>query len=78
MKAISELAKDALELPSSQRLALARILLDLAEEDREFDPLAEAAWEEEICRRIRAVEAGRASTRSLDEVFADLDRRFPT
>lgn len=77
MKAIPELAKDALELPSSQRLALARILLDLAEEDREFDPLAEAAWEEEICRRMRAVEAGGVRTKSFDEVFADLDRRFP-
>lgn len=77
MKAISELAKDALALPSRQRITLARILLDLADSDQELDPSAETAWEEEICRRIRAVEAGQATTRSLDQVFADLDRRFP-
>jgi len=78
MKAISELAKDALELPSNQRLMLARILLDLAESDQEFVPSAEAAWEDEICRRMRAVEAGEARTKSFNEVFAELDHRFPS
>jgi hypothetical protein len=33
MKAISEVAKDAMELPPVQRLTLARILLDLSQED---------------------------------------------
>ena len=78
MKAISELARDALELPSNQRITLARILLDLSEEDQEFSPEVDRAWEEEICRRMRAVEAGTARSRSFDEVFADLDRRFPS
>jgi hypothetical protein len=77
MKGISELAKDALELPSSQRIMLARILLELADDEQGFDPAAEAAWEEEICRRMRAVEAGAVRTKSFDEVFADLDHRFP-
>ncbi|MBM3884166.1 MAG: addiction module protein [Verrucomicrobia bacterium] len=78
MKAISELAKDALELPSNQRITLARILLDLSEPDQEFSPEADSAWEEEICRRLKLVEAGTARTRSLEAVFADLDRRFPS
>ncbi|MBI3852535.1 MAG: addiction module protein [Verrucomicrobia bacterium] len=78
MKAISELAKDALELPSDQRIVLARILLELSEDDQEFSPQAEAAWEDEICRRMKAVETGAATTRSLEDVFADLDRRFPS
>ena len=77
MKAISELAKDALELPSNQRLMLARILLDLAEDDQEFSPQVESAWEDEICRRMKAVESGAVTARSLVAVFADLDRRFP-
>jgi Putative addiction module component len=76
MKAISELAKDALELPPVQRLTLARILLDLTEEDGDFSPQVEAAWEEEIGRRMKAVRAGTARSRSFDQVFADLDRRF--
>ena len=78
MKAISELAKDALELPSNQRMTLARILLELSDNDQEFSPEVGAAWEDEICRRMKAVETGAATTRSLEAVFADLDRRFPS
>jgi hypothetical protein len=78
VKAISELAKDALELPSNQRMTLARILLELSEGDQEFSPQVEAAWEDEICRRMKAVERGGATVRSLEDVLADLDRRFPS
>jgi putative addiction module component (TIGR02574 family) len=77
MKAISELAKDALELPPVQRLTLARILLDLSDESQDFSPEVEAAWEKEICRRMEEVKAGRARSDSFDKVFARLDRRFP-
>jgi putative addiction module component (TIGR02574 family) len=77
MKPISELAKDALELPPVQRITLARILLDLSEENRDFSPEVEAAWEKEICRRMEEVKSGRARSDGFDEVFARLDRRFP-
>jgi putative addiction module component (TIGR02574 family) len=77
VKVISELAKDALELPPPQRLTLARILLDLSDEDRGFSPDAEAAWEEEICRRMDEVKAGRGRSSGFDAVFGRLDRRFP-
>ena len=75
MKLLSEIAKDALELPPGQRLTLARILLDLSEPNQDFSPEAEAGWEEEISRRIDAVKAGHAQSKSFDQVFADLDRR---
>lgn len=78
MKAILDLAKDALELPADQRLTLARILLDLAEAEPDSSPAFDAEWEDEICQRMKAVESGAAKTRSLVEVFADLDRRFPS
>lgn len=78
MKLLAEIAKDALELPPVQRLTLARILLDLSEDNQDFSPDAEAAWEEEICRRMEAVKAGTASSRTFDEVFTDLDRRHPS
>jgi hypothetical protein len=78
VKVLSELAKDALELPPTQRLTLARILLELTEEDVDYFPQVEAAWDEEICRRMKAVRAGAARARSFDQVFADLDHRFPT
>lgn len=76
MKAISELAKDALELPPVQRLTPARILLDLSDKSEDFSPDIEAAWETEICRRMDEVKAGRARSGGFDEVFARLDRRF--
>ena len=78
MKVLLELAKDALELPPVQRLTLARILLDLTEEDGDYSPQVEAAWDEEICRRMKAVRTGTARSRDFEQVFADLDRRFPT
>jgi len=76
MKAISEVAKDALELPPVQRLALARILLDLSDEGQNFSPEVETAWEKEICRRMEEVKTGHARSAHFDEVFARLDRRF--
>ena len=78
MKAIAELAKDALELPPVQRLTLARILLDLSDGNQDFSPDVETAWETEIGRRMEEVKAGRARFNGFDEVFARLDQRFPS
>jgi hypothetical protein len=78
MKALSEVAKDAMQLPPKQRRTLARILLELSVEDNDFSPEVESVLEEEISRRMEAVKVGAASTRSYEEVFADLDRRFPS
>ncbi len=78
MKAISELAKDALELPLSQRLILARILLDLSEEDQNTSTEVETAWDEEIGRRLEEVRAGTCQSSSFDDVFARLEQRFPS
>ncbi len=78
MKAIAEIAKDCLELPPSQRLKLARILLDVSESDLDYSPGVEAAWEEEIGARFDAVKDGTARAISVAEVFTDLDRRFPS
>jgi hypothetical protein len=76
MKALTELTKDALELAPPQRFALARILLELSEEDQDYSAEVELAWDQEIARRMQAVREGKVSSRSLDEVLADLDRRF--
>jgi len=55
MKAIAELAKDALELPRVQRLTLARILLDLSEEDRDFSPDATVTFGATASRSIPSI-----------------------
>lgn len=78
MKAIAEFAKEAMELPPVQRLTLARLLIESSEGNRDFSPEAEAAWDAEIGRRVEAVKAGAAQSRTASEVFADLDRRFPS
>ena len=78
MKAIADIARDCLELPASQRLKLARILLDVSESDLDFSPEVEAAWDEEIAARLEAVKNGTAQSRPLGEVFAELDQRFPS
>jgi Putative addiction module component len=76
MKVLSDIAKEALDLPPAQRRVLARVLLDLSEDEQDFSPDVEAAWEEEICRRMKSVTTGAARARSFDAAFADLDRRF--
>ena len=78
MKAIAEIAKECLDLSSSQRMKLARFLLDVSDTDEEASPGADAAWEEEIGARFDAVKDGTARAISVAEVFTDLDRRFPS
>jgi len=78
MKMLSDITKDALELPPAQRLILARILLDLSESDQDFSPEVEAAWEQEIGRRLETVKAGKAQSKGFDRVFTELDGRFPS
>lgn len=75
-KVFSEVARDALELAPAQRRTLARILLETSDEGEAHSPEVEAEWEDEIVRRLRAVEQGTVSSRNAGDVFADLDRRF--
>ena len=77
MKLMSEITKDCLELPSAQRLKLARILMDVSEPDQNFSPDVESAWEEEITARLLAVQTGTARSQPAAEVFARLDQLYP-
>ena len=75
-KVLSEITRDAMELPPAQRRTLARILIEVSEEDHDYLPEVDAIWEDEIVRRLHAVEKGSARSRHASDVFADLDRRF--
>lgn len=75
-KVLSEVTRDALALSPAQRRTLARILLELSEDALDFSPGLETAWDDEIVRRLQAVKAGTAQARSVEDVFAELDRRF--
>jgi len=75
-KALSEITKEALDLSASQRLTLARILIELSDENDDFSPSVDEKWDLEISRRLNLVRAGEALSRPFDEVMADVDRRF--
>lgn len=60
-----ELLAEALQLSDEERAALAGELIQSL--DAEVDPDAEAAWAEEIRRRVDLIQAGRASTVSWSE-----------
>jgi len=59
---------------ASQQLRLARTLLEKAEATGDVG--AEAAWEEEIERRIHKIDAGLAQGRSFAHVLREIDRRL--
>jgi hypothetical protein len=77
MKAIAEITRECLDLPSSQRLKLARILLDVSEPDQDFSPEVASTWDQEIGARVAAVINGTARSRPVAEVIDDFDQRLP-
>jgi len=66
------LLKQALELPEDERADLADRLLESL--DTEADAEVEAAWSDEIARRIATIEAGTAEWVSWEDLKARLGR----
>lgn len=73
--ALEEVARNAIDLPRHQRLALARLLIEL--DDPGADTDVEAAWDAEIQARLRAVKEGRVKGIPYEDVLARVDRRLP-
>jgi len=73
-RSFSEVTEEALALPEREQLKLARTLLEKAEASGDVG--AEAAWEEEIERRIEKIDAGLAKGRLFKDVLRDIDRRL--
>jgi putative addiction module component (TIGR02574 family) len=71
---VIDLFKQASDLPDRDRATLAGILLESLE--TEVDPDVEAAWKEEIERRLADLDAGRVQSIPWEEVKARLIRRF--
>ncbi len=70
----TDVAEDALTLPQDEQLRLARTLLEKAEAVGEVG--SDAAWEEEIERRIQKIDEGLASGRPFADVLREVDARF--
>lgn len=64
----------ALELPESERAALARDLL--ASLDGPADADAAQAWEAEIAQRLNDVQSGKAESMDADEALRRIDARL--
>ena len=75
-KTLTEVTRDALELPAGERLKLARIMLDLSE--GEIEPLDEvqAAWDKEIEQRVQELRSGQVKGVPLEEVKRKIETRF--
>jgi putative addiction module component (TIGR02574 family) len=76
-RTVEQLEAEMLDLPGEARERLVRCLI-LSLEDQPLDDPAdvEAAWEEEIRRRIAEVDAGTAEVIPADVVIADIRRRL--
>lgn len=72
--ALEEVTREAIQLPSHQRVALARLLMEL--DDPGTDADIEAAWDAEIQARVRAVEEGRVEGIPYEQVLARIDQRL--
>ena len=71
---LASIAEKALKLPQREQLKLARALLEKSE--AEGDQGVEAAWEQEIERRIKLIDAGLAKGRPFADVLRDIDRQL--
>ena len=66
---VSDLLKRALSLPVDERAALANTLLDSLDQPEDS---VEQAWDKEVARRMKDLEAGRAITVSWEELHQKL------
>ena len=66
---IDELSRKARALPPEERIRLAEELLSSVQES---DEEIEAAWAQEIERRLEEVESGTAKLIPAEEVFAEI------
>jgi putative addiction module component (TIGR02574 family) len=71
---VEKLFREASDLPEADRAELAGRLLDSLESER--DEGVEAAWAEEVERRIRQIDSGEVKTIPWEEVRAKLHARL--
>ena len=71
----SELMQEALSLTEEERAELACSLIDSL--DPALDEGAEAAWEQEIGRRIAELDSGKAKTVPWKDVRARISSKLP-
>jgi putative addiction module component (TIGR02574 family) len=78
MKAtLEKVAEDALSLPARDRAVLTRILIEaLDTEPAEEAAEVEAAWQDEVEKRVNEVASGRVKTIPAQQVFSKLRAKY--
>jgi len=71
---VAEITEEALKLPHLEQYKLARRLLENAESEKM--PGIDQSWNEEIERRIQAIDSGVAKGRPFAEVLKEVDLRL--
>ena len=71
---IEDITKEVVDLPRHQRLALIRLLLDL-DRPGSGDEI-DAAWDEEIRARVKAVDEGRVVGVPYEQIKKEMAERF--
>jgi putative addiction module component (TIGR02574 family) len=71
---LADISEQALKLPQNEQLKLARTLLESSEATGDVD--VDAAWEQEIERRIQMIDAGLAKGRPFADVLRDIGRQL--
>ena len=65
----AEIIEQALKLKASDRYLLLEMLHESLDKP---DPEINKVWQEEVLRRVQAIDEGRLTTVSMEEVFKDL------
>lgn len=73
-RTMERILSEALELPAAERAELAHGLVTSL--DGPFDASAASAWDHEILRRMRSLEAGAATTVNRDEFSRRIRERL--
>ncbi len=75
-KTLTEVTRDAADLPVGERLKLARILLDLSEVAVDDPDDVQNVWDQEIERRLEELRSGKVKGVPLEEVKAKIEARL--
>ncbi len=75
-KTLTEVTRDAAELPVAEKLKLARILLNDWEPSEDQSTVNDEAWDAEINRRLEELRGGRVKGVPLSEVKKKIEAKF--
>jgi putative addiction module component (TIGR02574 family) len=71
---VERIKSELAELTEEERAELAQFLIDSLH--REWDPDAEAAWDDELAQRAAEIKSGTVTGKPADVLFAELHEKY--